>query len=125
MQMADPESFDAPELFDVLVRLDAEGLDRLAFGIVAMAPDGTVTGYNVAESRLSGLSKDRVIGRHFFSSVAPCTDNFMVSHRFATECPLDATIDYVFTLRMKPRKVKLRLMRQPDAPAMFLAVREA
>jgi len=123
--MTDPVAFDSPGLFAALAALDAEGLDRLDFGVVAMASDGTVTGYNVAESRLSGLSKDRVVGRHFFSSVAPCTDNFMVSHRFATESPLDATIDYVFTLRMKPRKVKLRLLRGADAPAMFLAVRDA
>lgn len=123
--MTDSVPFDSSRLFETLSGLDADGLDRLDFGVVVMAPDGTVTGYNTYESRLSGLSKDRVIGRHFFSAVAPCTNNFMVSHRFESECPLDDTIDYVFTLRMKPRKVRLRLLRAPDAPSMFLVVREA
>jgi photoactive yellow protein len=114
-----------PDLIDVLETLDADGLDALEFGVVAMAPDGVVVGYNTAESALSGLAKERVIGRHFFSAVAPCTNNFMVSHRYETETVLDRTIDYVFTLRMKPRKVKLRMLKRAGARSMYLAVRES
>ncbi len=118
-------SFDAPELLDELESLDGAGLDTLTFGVVAMSHDGVVVAYNAAESALSGLSRDRVVGRHFFSAVAPCTNNFMVSHCFETEAVLDRTIDYVFTLRMKPRKVKLRMLKRADARSMYLAVREA
>lgn len=117
--------FDMPDLIDALESLDADGLDALEFGVVAMAPDGFVVGYNDAESALSGLAKDRVIGRHFFSAVAPCTNNFMVSHCYETETDLDRIIDYVFTLRMKPRKVKLRMLKRVGARSMYLAVRES
>jgi photoactive yellow protein len=115
--------FDMPDLIDVLETLGAEGLDALGFGVIAMAADGVVVGYNDAESALSGLAKDKVIGRHFFSAVAPCTNNFMVSHCYEAETDLDRTIDYVFTLRMKPRKVKLRMLKRTGARSMYLAVR--
>jgi photoactive yellow protein len=66
-------TFTQPGLLDRLDAADADALDALAFGVVGMAADGTVTSYNTAESRLSGLTPANVIGRHFFSAVAPCT----------------------------------------------------
>jgi photoactive yellow protein len=115
-------SFDEPGLLDRLEMADMATLDELPFGVVAMTGDGLVAAYNAAESRLSGLSPHKVTGRHFFSAVAPCTNNFMVAHRFETEADLDAVIDYVFTLRMHPTKVRLRLLRQPGRRWMYLLV---
>lgn len=115
--------FQSPDLLSSLLTATTEDLDGLDFGVILMTPDGTVTAYNAPETRLSGLSREKVIGRHFFKQIAPCTDNFMVSHRFETEPDLDATIDYVFTLKMRPTPVKLRLLRAADADRMALAVR--
>jgi hypothetical protein len=44
-----------------------------------------------------------------------------VAFRFENEPVLDAIIDYVFTFRMKPTAVKLRLLRQ-NGRRMYLAV---
>ena len=77
---------------------------------------------NLAEGRLSGLAAANVVGRNFFSSVAPCTNNFLVAYRFETEPVLDDTIDYVFTFRIKPTAVKLRLLKQTARRRMYLAV---
>lgn len=48
-------------------------------------------------------------------------NNFMVAHRFEEAAenglPLDATIDYVLTLRMRPQRVQLRLLARPGKPA--------
>ena len=115
-------TFTQPELLEGLATADADALDSLLFGVVGMAPDGTVTSYNLAESRLSGLTPANVVGRHFFSAVAPCTNNFMVAHRFENETAIDDIIDYVFTLRMQPTKVRLRLLKQAGCSRMFLAV---
>lgn len=115
-------TFTQPGLLDGLEAADAAALDALPFGVIGMAPDGTVTSYNNAESRLSGLTPANVIGRHFFSAVAMCTNNFMVAHRFETEDTVDDIIDYVFTLGMQPTKVRLRLLKQAGRPNMFLAV---
>ena len=115
-------NFDDPDLLDRLEASDDATLDAAPFGIIAMAEDGTVRGYNATESRYAGLTPERVLGRHFFTNVGPCTNNFRVAHRFETEPVLDAVIDYVFTLRMKPTKVKLRLLKQPNRRRMYLVV---
>jgi len=115
-------SFTEPSLLEQLEGADAAMVDSAPFGVIAMAEDGMVTGYNLAESRLSGLTSANVIGRHFFSGVAPCTNNFMVAYRFETEPVLDAVIDYVFTLGMQPTKVRLRLLKQPGRRCMYLLV---
>jgi photoactive yellow protein len=111
-----------PELLASLDAADDSALDELRFGVIAMALDGTVTSYNKAESQLSGLTPDKVVGRHYFSAVAPCTNNFMVAHRFETEDTIDDIIDYVFTLRMQPTKVRLRLLKQPGHSRMYIVV---
>jgi photoactive yellow protein len=82
--------FDAVDLFSWLEAAASRDLNALPFGLIAMAHDGIVEHYNTAEGKLSGLTPERVVGRHFFTSVAPCTDNLMIAHRFATErryCP--------------------------------------
>jgi photoactive yellow protein len=114
--------FRSPALLDWLEAVDADGLDALPFGLVAMARDGRVHHYNTAESRMTNLIPERVVGRHFFTAVAPCTNKFMVAHRFETEPGFDAIIDYTFTLRIAPRVVRLRLLKRPGARQMYLAV---
>jgi photoactive yellow protein len=117
-----PTSFADPGVFDWLCTASAADLDRLPYGVIAMSLDGTVEAYNSTESRLAGLKAERVLGKNFFTSVAPCTNNFMVAHRFQTEADLDAVIDYVLTLRMRPQKVHLRMLRSPVAARMFLLI---
>lgn len=118
-------NFTDPNLLDLLEAADDAALDAAPFGVVAMTEDGDVSSYSAAESRLSGLTPSRVVGRHFFSAVAPCTNNFMVAQRFETEPALDAVVDYVFTVRMQPTKVKLRLLKQPGRRRMYLVVERA
>ena len=103
--------------------MSTQALDELEFGVVRMRVDGEVVAYNLWESMMAGLSRDRVMGRNFFSDVAPCTNNYMVAERFGNEPELDATLDYVFTLRMKPTAVKLRLLRSATADHMYLLVK--
>ncbi|PPQ31861.1 PAS domain-containing protein [Rhodopila globiformis] len=120
--MTSQPAFADPGLIAWLETASDQDLDTLPFGVVAMAPDGIVVAYNKAESTIAGLRPERVIGRHFFSSVAPCTNNYMVAERFVQEAELDATIGYVFTLRMAPTPVRLRLLKRPDARRMYLIV---
>ena len=115
--------FDSSDVFEQLEALvdQPSKLDEISFGIVAMDLEGTVIAYNRAESVLSGLASERVIGVHFFSAVAPCTNNYLVAARF-DENELDDTIPYVFTLRMRPTPVRLRLLKRADGDHMYLLV---
>ncbi len=117
-----PLAFDDPNLFDWLMSATAAEIDQLSFGVITMAPDGTVEQYNAPEGKLAGLTPSRVLGRNFFKSVAPCMNNFMVAHRFEMESEMDAVIDYVLTLRMAPRKVRMRMLKRPDVQQMHLII---
>ncbi len=107
-------TFDAPGLAGLLDACSPEQLDALDFGVIAFDAETIVQRYNATESQAAGLSPQRVLGEPLFTNVAPCMNNFMVAQRFEDAADqgsdLDDTIDYVLTLRMRPIKVKLRLL---------------
>jgi photoactive yellow protein len=105
-----------------LAALTSDALDELGFGVIGMAPDGTVNIYNAVEARLAGLSPGRVLGQHLFTAVAPCMNNFLVAQRFEDEAELDAIVPYVLTLRMRPTPVRLRLLRTSTQAERFLLI---
>ncbi|RYF13417.1 MAG: phosphonate transporter [Oxalobacteraceae bacterium] len=97
--------------FSELEKLNEHELDALPFGVIGMSEGGIVEVYNQTESKLAGLSPDKVLGAHFFSTIAQCMNNYLVAQRFIDEPELDTVIDFVLTLRMRPTPVKLRLMK--------------
>ena len=113
--------FDAPDASDRLPGLSDIELDALGFGVVEMNRAGLVMRYNETESRYSGLPRERVLGRHFFRDVAPCSNNRHVAQRF-DEPMLDETLEYSFALRMKPVPVTLRLLKPAGDGPMHLLV---
>ncbi len=48
-------------------------LDELPFGVIELDSGGVVTAYNRAEAALAHTQVERVLGRNFFTEVAPCT----------------------------------------------------
>ena len=114
------------QIFDHLLALGTAELDALEFGVIGIGADTLVCDYNAVESKMAGLSKERVIGHPFFTVVAPCMNNYMVAQRFedaaAAGQALDLTLDYVLTLRMRPVKVQLRLLASPRAERRFVLV---
>lgn len=121
-----PVSFEQADLPVWLAGAAAETLEDVDFGVIGFDAAGMVTVYNSFESREAGLSPQQVLGRHLFNVVAPCMNNFMVAQRFEdaaqSQEPLDAIIDYVLTLRMRPVKVKLRLVATSTMPTRFVLV---
>lgn len=101
-------------------------LDELDFGVIGFDAQTLVQRYNSYESKLAGLSPQRVLGHALFTVVAPCMNNSMVAQRFkdaaAQGLALDATLDYVLTLRMRPVKVKLRLIATPASTTRYVLV---
>ena len=118
--------FDQPDLRRVIDALVPGELDDLQFGVIGFDRDTTVQVYNDHETEAAGLGRGRVVGRPFFSEVAPCMNNYLVAQRFkdahASSAALDETIDYVLTLRMRPTRVKLRLLSSPDSPLSYVLV---
>jgi photoactive yellow protein len=113
---------DDPALLDGLESVALAEIDDVAFGLVVMDRDGVVRGYNQRESRLSGLAPADVTGRNFFTDVGPCTNNYLVAQRYADSDELDEQLDYVFTFRMAPTPVRLRLLARKGSDRQYLAV---
>src|ERR1700753_1847325 len=114
--------FGDPGLLDALESGPADRIDELGFGLIVMDRDGGVTGYNQAESQLAGLPVDEVVGRNFFVEVGPCTNNYLIAQRFHDSEELDEQLDYVFTYRMSPTPVRLRLLARRGSARQYLAV---
>lgn len=109
---------------DQITGASTQQLDQLEFGVIGFDDDGIVRLYNATESRYSGLSVEKVVGMHLFTTVAPCMNNYMVAQKYEDALihgrELDETIDYVLTLRMRPTLVKLRMMAKPSLPLRYL-----
>ena len=113
--------------FDTITLAELEGMadydrDALPFGVVGVDDQGTTRVYNRTEATMAGLDRESVIGSGFFETVAQCMNNFMVAQRFEDEPSLDEIIPYVLTLRMRPTRVRLRLLARPDAPLRFILI---
>jgi photoactive yellow protein len=117
-----PFEFEAAGILAALEAASEEALDAAPFGIVRMGGDRRVLFYNRYESRLSGLSPGSVKGRNFFEDVAPCTNNFLVAQKFIDFVELDEVLDYVFTFRMRPTNVRLRLLKSEASAHEYLLV---
>lgn len=101
---------------------DPSVLDALPFGVVGLNEAGEVDIYNATESRLAGLSREGVLGKHFFLAVAPCMNNAMIAGRLEAEPALDATVPYVLTFRMRPTSVTIRLLKATGVQRRYLLI---
>jgi len=113
--------FDLVDI-DELHAMDGTDRDALPYGVIGLDADLVAIVYNATEAGFAGVRPERVIGAPFFENSAQCMNNFMVAQRFADEPVLDAIIPYVLTLRMRPTKVRLRLLARPDVPLRFLLI---
>jgi len=129
MSITQDVSFTDAELHSELDRSSDEELDTLSFGVIGFDASGVVRRYNSFESKAAGLSPARVLGQPLFTVVAPCMNNFMVAQRFedalANGTPLDDVVDYVLTLRMRPVKVKLRLLALSGSDTRYVLVQRS
>ena len=116
-------SIDSPL---VMALIDETDVDRLEFGVIGFDASGYVRVYNRAESVAAGLSAERVLGQHVFESLAPCMNNELAALRFENasrdETKLDAVIDYVLTLRMRPTPVRMRLLQAPGRRYRYILI---
>jgi photoactive yellow protein len=101
---------------------DPDGLDALSFGVIGLDAAGLADRYNATEAHLAGLSPQKVLGRHFFETVAQCMNNYMVAQRFEDEPDLDEIVPFVLTLRMRPTPVRLRMLQSSGAERRYVLI---
>ena len=113
--------FETVALSD-LETMSASERDALPFGVVGFGADTIVQVYSATEARMAGLDPAAVLGVPFFEAVGQCMNNFMVAQRFEDEPEIDDIVPYVLTLRMRPTRVRLRLLAAPDAPRRYILI---
>ena len=92
-------------------RMNEQELDDLPFGAIRLDHHGVVLSYNATEAKLTGRDPRRVIGKNFFTQVAPCTNNRLMFGKFKdglAKGELDNEFNYTFTYKMKPTNVVRR-----------------
>lgn len=120
-----PDTATPSSLAARLASMSRSEIDRLPVGVVRIADDGTVVLYNRTESDFSGIPTRQAEGQHFFTQLAPCTNNSIVYGRFrdgVKKGELDVKIAYTFTYRMRPTNVTLHLYRDGRSGTNWLTV---
>jgi photoactive yellow protein len=102
-------------------------LDALPFGVIEIDDSGTVVSYNQAESQLSGLQPSSVVGRNFFTDIAPCTRVKAFKDRFNSVLsgnkPLEA-FSFTFRFPRRTTEVEIAFVRTPSG-TVFINVRQS
>ena len=107
--------------------LGEDELDRLPFGAIRLDREGRILNYNRTEAELSGRRKESVLGKNFFTEVAPCTNVREFAGRFRKgieQGSLHMVFPYVFDDRMEPRTVWVTLFYSQETDTAWVFVRE-
>lgn len=90
---------------------DLATLDLLPYGVIVVDAAGVVLYYNKREEQIAGRRQGEVIGRNFFTEVAPCTNVKEFFGRFEAVLVSDhaAVFDFVFPFTPTPRHVSITL----------------
>jgi photoactive yellow protein len=87
--------------FGAIQQLSGEALDAVPYGLITVDAEGRVIHYNDVEARYSRVPREAVIGKNFFTDVAPCTRlrEFEGRFRALVDDPVGLrvqTFDFVF-----------------------------
>lgn len=112
---------------DKVESMTAEELDRLPIGAIQLDGERNILKYNLTEGAISGRDPKRVLGKNFFSEVAPCTDVQEFAGRFREgyrERHLDVVFPYLFDFQMQPTKVWVSLFYSQNTNTAWVFVRQ-
>lgn len=107
-----------------LSAMSREQLDALPYGAIRLAHDATILSYNATESHISGREANDVVGRNFFTDVAPCTDvkefhgafTDLIEHR-----AINRGFDFTFPFET-PVKVKITMLYEQREGTVWVLV---
>ena len=127
MTPAEPHAIFTGAQLDELAGLTVEQLDGLPFGAIQLDREGKILSYNTAESALTGRDPKAVVGRNFFTEVAPCTNVRAFAGRFregVARGELHEAFPYRFDFEMAPRNVTVTLFYSQTTGTAWVFVRE-
>jgi photoactive yellow protein len=118
MKLSDAIDFHDPRALDSLTR---EQLDALPCGAIRVDGEGTILFYSRTHAVMTRRAPQAVVGRNFFSEVAPCTvvpEFYGRFRRGVLSGDLHASFEFVFDFDMEPVQVQIT-MRASERPGEF------
>ena len=106
--------FGKDDAANVMSRMTPAQLNSVAFGAIQLDAKGTILMYNSVEGDITGRDPKSMLGKNFFTDVAPCTNRPEFKGVFDVGVRLDklnTLFEYVFDYQMSPVKVKVHMTR--------------
>lgn len=119
-------AFGRLDVENVLAKMDDAQLNKLAFGAVELDAGGRILKYNAVEGAITGRDPQAMIGKNFFTEVAPCTNRPEFKGVFDAGVRgnnLNTLFEYVFDHQMKPTKVKIHMKRAISKGSYWIFVK--
>ncbi len=106
--------FNASDIDNVMTKMSGQDIDKLAYGAVELDRTGKIIKYNAAEGQITGRDPKAVLGRNFFTEVAPCTNTPRFKGEFdkgVAAGNLNTMFEYNFNHDMRPTTVKVHMKK--------------
>jgi photoactive yellow protein len=103
----------------------AAQLDALPFGVIKVDKTGKILIYNAAEAELAGRQPASVVGKNFFTDVAPCTNVEAFAAKFHKGIEaggVNVVFPFVFTFPKGPMNVWVTLYYENGDSAAWIFV---
>jgi photoactive yellow protein len=118
--------FSETSVANELARMADDELDSLAFGAMELDRNGRILRYNAAEADISGRNQMGMVGRNFFTDVAPCTRSEAFEGRFRSGVKagkLDVQFTYVLDHEMLPTEVRVRMHQAEGKDSYWVLIK--
>lgn len=118
--------FGQDDIENAISKLGSGEVDNLAFGAIELDDSGKILQYNAAEGAITGRDPKAVIGKNFFTHVAPCTKTPEFFGRFEEGVKsknLNVMFEYTFDYNMKPTKVRVHMKRALSGASNWIFVK--
>ena len=122
----DMVTFGQGDIENAMSKLGQNDVDKLAFGAIQLDDSGKILQYNAAEGAITGRDPKAVIGKNFFTDVAPCTKTPQFYGRFQEGVKsknLNVMFEYTFDYNMKATKVKVHMKRALTGDSNWIFVK--
>jgi photoactive yellow protein len=100
-----------------LVGMSPTEFDSMPFGMIRLDRDGIVKAYNEWEAKLARRDAKEVVGKNFFTDIAPCTTVTAFRGKLdelAASGQNTYIFDYDFAFAWGPRRVRVRFVVEAD-----------
>ncbi len=106
--------FGSNDIDNAMSRLSPFEINRLAFGTIQLDAAGTILQFNEMEGKITGRDPKQMVGKNFFTEVAPCTNTPTFKGAFdrgVKAGDLNVMFEYTFDYVMTPTRVKVHMKK--------------